>query len=123
MSNTFIDGLAAGDVTGDATDAAGWLKTGLVVVAEGGALWKSSKSSSRETLAAGVGRGLLDAGGAAAGASSPKPPSRSTSWTGAVAGFAGAAGADVDAIRALGAREVVAVVRLDVDVERDGPSS
>lgn len=63
------------------------------------------------------------AGGAAAGASSPKPPSRSTSWTGAAAGFAGAAGADADAIRALGAREVVAAVRLDVDAERDGPSS
>lgn len=78
---------------------------------------------SRETLAAGVGRGLLNVAGAAAGTSSPKPPSRSTSWTGAAAGFAGAAGADVDAIRALGAREFVAAVRLDVEADRDGPSS
>lgn len=82
--------------------------------AEAGALWKSSKSSSRETPVSGVGRGFPTTGAAgAAKSSSPNPPRRSTAGVGGAGALGAGAGAEVREER------VAAAVRED-DTDAEG---
>lgn len=126
MSKTFIDGFTAADmglVIGVNEGRAG----GDIVVVDGGALWKSSNSSSRDKLGAtavGVGRGLLmtvTEATAAVVSSSPKPPRRSNSFIEVAAVFAGAGGAD-EGTAERGSRELE-VGRAEVEADREGRSS